>query len=138
MTGMGITYPTTTPFVIPGFLADFTAGFRCPDFSMTRSDGESIFFYQLFEYGKYLVLLGPSAVLELLVTFREHVLTWNVYPLDDGVDGFSVVMVDGTVLTTTFDLGGENLAIIIRPDLYVGYAGQDPSEYFRGITLNSV
>jgi hypothetical protein len=38
-------------------------------------------------------------------------------------------LTDDEKYTTQFDLGGD-LAIVIRPDLYVGYVGIDPNNYF--------
>ncbi|CAM5999992.1 unnamed protein product [Sphagnum balticum] len=49
-------------------------------------------------------------------------------------EGFKIATEKEVVITTRFDLGqrGE-VAIVVRPDLYVGYAGVDANDYFKGI-----
>ncbi|KAH6671280.1 monooxygenase [Halenospora varia] len=138
ITGMGITYPITTPFVVPGCYGEFTAGTRCPDFPFTRSDGSVEFLYQLFEYGKFVVLSGSAIQLTIPTSISQYVLEWKVSHAETGFEGFKVDLPgDGKALSTTFGLGrGGEIAVVIRPDLYVGYVGLDPTSYFRGIALS--
>lgn len=133
---MGITYTSETPFVIPGQVGKFRAGFRCPDFEISQADGRINFFYNLFEYGKFVVLVPSNFKFELDPRASPYVVAWKIFREDLG-EGFKVTTDKEDVLTTRFNLGqrGEE-AIIIRPDLYVGYAGVDANDYFKGIFVS--
>ncbi|KAH8657483.1 putative monooxygenase [Tricladium varicosporioides] len=139
ITGMGITYPMTTPFAVPGCYGEFVAGARCPDFPFTRSDGSVEFLYQIFEYGKFVVLSNSALQLIIPTSISQYVLEWKVSLAETRFDSFKVeIPGEEKVLSTTFDLGkGEDITVIIRPDLYVGYVGLDPSSYCQGIALSS-
>jgi phenol 2-monooxygenase len=130
---MGITYTPTNPFVISGSLGDFVAGSRCPDFSLTDKDDVKTFFYQQFSYGKFLVLLPEAVKLHIPSVASQHVVVWKISVPGPNAGNYRATLLDGRELTTEFGLGKSgDTAIIIRPDLYVGYVGNEPGEYFTG------
>jgi hypothetical protein len=130
---MGIIYTPETPFVVSGQVGEFIAGFRCPDFEVCQADGRSTFFYNLFEYGKFVILIPSSLKFELDPRASPYVVIWKT-SRDSLGEGFKIVTEREVVITTRFDLGqrGE-VTIVVRPDLYVGYAGVDANDYFKGI-----
>ncbi|KAK2624568.1 hypothetical protein QTJ16_005761 [Diplocarpon rosae] len=134
ITGMGITYPVNGLFTASGSVGDFVTGARCPDFVLSRADKSTVWFYQLFQYGIFAVLSRSDVGLTIPSGLSTHVASWDV-STGPGSEVFSV-HVAGEALATTFDLGRtRDVSIVIRPDLYVGYVGADPSEYLRRLTL---
>jgi hypothetical protein len=131
---MGITYGPITPFVVTGEAGPFVAGARCPDFLLSRPDGKQSFFYGVFEYGKFVVLLPSNIRLELTHERKSHVLVWR-FSQDSKRETQIIIGEEKELFTTKFDLGKEGeTAIVIRPDLYVGYCGTKPDEYFKGMS----
>ncbi|PBP24207.1 monooxygenase, partial [Diplocarpon rosae] len=134
ITGMGITYPVNGLFTASGSAGEFVSGARCPDFVLSRADKSTVWFYQLFQYGMFVVLSGSRVDLAIPPGLGTHVASWDV-STEPGSDVWSV-HVAGETLATTLDLGRSgDVSIVIRPDLYVGYVGADPSEYLRRLTL---
>lgn len=132
--GMGITYGPITPFVILGEAGLFVAGARCPDFLLSQPDSKQGFFYGIFEYGKFVMLLPSNMRLELAQEMNSHVSAWK-YSQNPNGEIQTTVGEGQEHYTTKFDLGNEGeTAIVIRPDLYVGYCGANPGEYFKGMS----
>jgi len=132
ITGMGISYTAETPLVVAGSVGDFVAGHRCPDFVLDLKGGQqSKRFYETFEYGKFVVLKPPSVA---DTVFKQPVKVWDVATLEGGK--FSITTdKKGEGFTTNFELG-KDVAIVIRPDLYIGYVGAHLTEYFSAFLFS--
>lgn len=98
---MGIRYNNTSPLIIDGAFEDFVAGLCTPDFHLSPSSDSSIpiRFYQLFEYGKF-VVLQPSGSPSLSLP-SNVVKVWTV---EKGNDIFNITTDKGDKYTTTFAL----------------------------------
>jgi hypothetical protein len=132
ITGMGITYKPITPLVVESSVAQFVAGAVCPDFTL-HSDVTSKRFYENFVYGKF-VVFKPAKLSQpaLSPSQQQSILVWNVSRIEGSTDDvkFDITTESGVNFKTDFELGTD-VAVVIRPDLYVGYVGDNYVEYFN-------
>ncbi len=126
---MGILYPPTSAAIVPGAFSKFTAGARCPDFEFIKSRIVQIRFYELFNIAKFVIFKPAGMQLDLSPRMIGHTELWEVSKKDEM---FEVTTPKGMGLATSFVLPVENdTAIVVRPDLYVGYVGPDVKDYFE-------
>ncbi|OJJ97395.1 hypothetical protein ASPACDRAFT_53633 [Aspergillus aculeatus ATCC 16872] len=149
ITGMGVSYLPSTPLVKTSSHADFVAGSRCPDLWVTSLPPTRLFaaavenpevakwepsktrLYEIFQYGKFKVFfLGKDAPTEWeyqAVKLQQKAEFWNVHALSQRVTSlvyeYQAEWVDDA----------HEAVVVVRPDLYVGYVGQDWVQYLEEV-----
>lgn len=135
--GMGVSYAGfDSPLVWESKHGIWTAGCRCPDLVLQSVDGgKSTRIYSEATYGKFMVLfLGIHAGIDL--GHRNIAVSYRIYPLDKPAfpngpagpraDGPETTEVQGSkTFRADWTSWDDSLAIVVRPDMYVGYVGQD-------------
>ena len=93
----------------------FVPGYRCPDLTLTRGDGTTVRLYQVLKYSSFTILRVNKAANDHTEKNNgaSKTLSYNDTPLPEWVHG-----------------------IVIRPDAYVGYVGEDAGQYLSGIFQN--
>lgn len=124
---MGIKYPSSSAAIECGSSGAFVSGMRTPDFTFIKSGEVSIRFYELIQYGKFVIFKPYILRLQLPPSLADHVVIWEVRKREDI---FEVTTPAKGHLRTPFALD-ENHAILVRPDLYTGYIGLDPLAYLE-------
>lgn len=127
ITGMGIVYAPNNITVVEGAFGDFIAGGRFPDISFVKSHSINLRLYELVEYGAFVVFTNGVSF-DTPDWAANQVETWKC---ESTPEGYTVITAARARLTTDF-VFPEEAAVIMRPDLYVGYIGKDPESYFRG------
>lgn len=128
ITGMGIVYAPNSNTVIEGSFGEFSAGSRFPDIYFVKNKTVELRLYELVKYGKFLVFKSRLVDFEIPGWLANQVEIW-AYEKDSG--GWAVTTTTGARLTTDFAFPDEGV-VIMRPDLYVGYVGNDAASYFMG------
>ncbi|CAG8951006.1 hypothetical protein HYFRA_00006403 [Hymenoscyphus fraxineus] len=130
ITGMGITYAPNVPTVIEGTVGDFVAGARSPDIDFVKAGVVKLRLYELLKYGDFVVIKSPEIKFDTYSApswLSGKLQVWNI---EKHGDGWAVTTESGARLITNAPFA-ENSAVVIRPDMYTGFAGQDPSVYFQ-------
>ncbi|KAF2137130.1 uncharacterized protein K452DRAFT_302277 [Aplosporella prunicola CBS 121167] len=136
ITGMGVTYDANTPVVQGSPAGIFVPGHRAPDIYLhaDESDVEGTRLYQMVSYGKFLVFsLRGQAWCPPEAPWAEWVETWDVSSKAklnrNAVRRFARLSSVGVTKDTPVEIGNADF-VVIRPDMYVGYAGSDLQGYF--------
>lgn len=135
---MGITYDgLESPVIRESETGLWKAGRPCPDFELKvpGSTEEGKWFYQTVEYGKFRVLVsgdhgGNFGKFNDLVAW--HKLAPNVDgPADLNGEAAATFLTD-------IVKAGEEFAVVVRPDMYLAYAGTvaGATEYLSEIFAN--
>lgn len=136
--GTGVNYPTGTMVVQGETLGDFVAGKRCPEIQLISTDsGASDRIYTVYPYGEFVVFLLSDTDLILPDNVREHVQRWRLTgsPTQGGEE--RVFTLVDNLHRGLLSEEAKGKAVVIRPDLYVGYVGDEAgvSNYLEGIFL---
>ncbi|KAE8149944.1 monooxygenase [Aspergillus avenaceus] len=135
ITGMGVSYPPGSRLVRESKHGDFIAGQRCPDLHVRNlSEGKDNTqlerLYSIFKYGRFKIfIIGGKANVSSEVTqrFSDVAEFWHVHNIPCAI---------GSGLPEYFAewvQGDEDTVVVIRPDLYVGYAGAEWQDYLDGV-----
>lgn len=136
---MGVGYQNDTPAVQGEPSGIFVPGHRTPDVYLHAAgaaDGEAQRLYAVRSYGKFLVLSLRGAAWNPPSTapWAEWVETWDVSGKPDAVPGavqkFARLSNVGVTRDKPVDVGSADF-VVVRPDMYTGYAGGDVSGYFE-------
>ncbi|UKZ82980.1 hypothetical protein TrVFT333_010781 [Trichoderma virens FT-333] len=124
ITGMGVAYDTMgSPIVEESEYGIWKAGRRCPDVVLSKPDSDGdIWLYSQVTYGKYLILaIGDHP--EQALAHEDVAVLFNILPSSATADS----VVTSKVRTFTADWAGadESYAVVVRPDMYIGYVGAD-------------
>ncbi|KAF7594817.1 hypothetical protein BBP40_008147 [Aspergillus hancockii] len=140
ITGMGVSYASTTPLVVDSSYGDFVAGHRCPDIWLTRLPATSSHvqvdepsrtrLYEVSEYGKFLVLfLGtkkPASFVQA-IELQQKVEIWHLHNQEQRL----------TTLTHEYRAewveDDDGAIVVVRPDMYIGYVGKDWAQYLASV-----
>ncbi|PIG87636.1 monooxygenase [Aspergillus arachidicola] len=140
ITGMGVSYSSTTPLVVDSSYGDFVAGNRCPDLWVTKlpvissqantEELSPMRLYELFGYGKFKVLFignEKPASFEQAIGLQQKAEIWHIHDQDHRL----------TTLTHEFSAewvkSDEGAVVVVRPDLYIGYVGKDWVQYLASV-----
>lgn len=118
---MGVAYNEfNSPLVVPSEVGIWRAGYRCPDVEVTPiKGGDSRWLYKEAVYGKHLVLaIGNTQVADL--GFHEHTYRFDIAsePASD-----RAAEVDNKVFRADWVGKKDSFVVLVRPDMYVAYAG---------------
>ena len=121
---MGVTYNEfNSPLVVSSEVGIWKAGFRCPDVEITPSTGgDSRWLYTEAVYGKYLVLaVGNSQLAD--VGFHDHTYRFDIVSESTSAEGTKH---HSNSKSFTADWVGmdDSFVVLVRPDMYVAYAGE--------------
>ena len=131
VTGMGIVYPPNSLTTISSTAGPFVAGARFPDIVFIKGKVATVRLYELARYGKFLVFNSKTEPLSLPDRLRDAVEVWQVSREDDE---WTVTTAVGAVLKTDIEFP-EQAIVVMRPDFYVGYAGEDGGAYFQAFAV---
>ncbi|KKP02914.1 hypothetical protein THAR02_04979 [Trichoderma harzianum] len=124
ITGMGVAYDGMgSPTVEESEHGIWKAGKRCPDvvLSTPESDGD-IRLYSQVTYGKYLILaIGNHP--EQALDHQDAAVLFSILPSSATAE--SVVTSKARTFTADWTEAGESYAVVVRPDMYIGYVGAD-------------
>ncbi|KAK8220809.1 putative monooxygenase [Phyllosticta capitalensis] len=145
ITGMGVNYAAGTPALQGSPAGIFAPGRRTPDVyfhAQSNSSGQRL--YTIPSYGKFIVLsLGDAApwTPPADAEWPKFVDSWRVSPVAaaesqsaGNSQTFARMSEDGS--EKTVDAGTVGY-VVVRPDMYTGYAGEDPTGYFEGMFKTS-
>lgn len=114
-------------------------GFRCPDLQLARNHGDSSRLYQVFDYRSFSVLQINKSQIDIPEVATPFCHTWAV-ALKEPRDEENEIRheADTAINSKMLHLSGVDLpdwvnAIVIRPDMYVGYVGKEAGKYLAGI-----
>ncbi|KAK8169736.1 putative monooxygenase [Phyllosticta citrichinensis] len=140
ITGMGVNYAADTPILQGAPAGIFVPGQRTPDIyfhEQSNSPGKRL--YTIPSYGKFIVLsLGDAApwTPPADAKWASFVDSWKVSPAVSSGEQIGT----GKSFARLSEDGGEKAVdagtagyVVVRPDMYNGYAGEDPTGYFEGI-----
>ncbi|EAS34804.3 FAD monooxygenase [Coccidioides immitis RS] len=138
ITGMGIAYHDLgSPAVRESEVGIWKAGRACPDILLTTPGAsESRYLYSIVTYGKYMVLVAGDHGGHFN-TFKSLVRWLRILPKADEqnchLNGESELSYLAEVVKE-----GENYAIVVRPDMYIAYAGtaEGATEYLAEIFVS--
>lgn len=121
---MGVAYDAMgSPIVENSEHGFWKAGKRCPDVVLSKPEGDGdIWLYSQVTYGKYLILaIGNHP--EQAISHEDVAVLFNILPSSATLEGVAT----SKVKTFTADWVGleESFAVVIRPDMYIGYVGAD-------------
>lgn len=157
ITGMGVSYPPCAPMIAGAPLGLFVPGQRCPDLYLHlhqkagvedggNGDGalEPRRMYTVADYSKFIVLVADEGMLPgaAAKVWRPYVRFWvagkaesaqDSRSAENAIQRFSHMTEDGVSLRVEYPEGG---CIVIRPDMYTGYAGDDAEGYLDGVFNN--
>ncbi|EOD52644.1 putative fad binding domain containing protein [Neofusicoccum parvum UCRNP2] len=139
ITGMGVTYEDNTAVVQGSPAGIFVPGHRAPDVYLhaDASDVEGKRLYAVRSYGKFLVLsLRGAAWSAPSAPWAEWVETWDVSGKSaasaEATQAFAKLSNVGVTNDKPVDTGDADF-VVIRPDMYTGYAGSDVRGYFERV-----
>ncbi|KAM0496320.1 hypothetical protein ACHAP8_007581 [Fusarium lateritium] len=129
ITGMGVNYSEfATPLVQGTEHGIWRPGYRCPDVVMTATSGETTRLYQNVAYGEFIVL----AIGNRLPNGSTSAPVYTILP--GGTTNGHVQLDQDRDCDKTFFADWANKAsaiVIVRPDMYVGYAGTAEDEAWK-------
>uniref|UniRef100_A0A4E9DBU4 FAD-binding domain-containing protein n=1 Tax=Gibberella zeae TaxID=5518 RepID=A0A4E9DBU4_GIBZA len=129
ITGMGVNYSDfATPLVQGTEHGIWRPGYSCPDVVMTATSGETTRLYQNVAYGEFIVLAigkrAPNGSISCPVyTILPDGTTNGHLQLDQDKDGDRTFTADW--------VKNDPAIVIVRPDMYVGYAGTAEDEGWK-------
>ncbi|EJD47422.1 putative monooxygenase [Auricularia subglabra TFB-10046 SS5] len=136
ITGMGVTYPEGATALVAGAVHGiFVPGHRMPDVFLHESpedvDGRRLYSVLQGKYGKFVVLaFGDNASIDSHegTKWTAFVETWDVSgnPGSGSPKNFS--RISNVPDRSPIDAGSAAF-VVIRPDMYVGYVGEDVGGY---------
>jgi phenol 2-monooxygenase (NADPH) len=117
----------------------FMPGFRCPDLQLARNHGDSSRLYQVFDYRSFSVLQVNRRQIDIPEVATPFCRIWALV-LNGARDEKNKIRheVDTGTTSKMLYLNSVELpdwvnAMVIRPDMYVGYVGKEAGEYLAGI-----
>lgn len=118
---MGVAYSEfNSPLIVPSEVGIWKAGYRCPDVEVTpREGGDCRWLYTEAVYGKHLVLAIGNAQFDDL-GFHDH-----TYRFDIASESASdqVAEINTKIFTADWVGKEDSFVVLVRPDMYVAYAG---------------
>ncbi|PTB71799.1 hypothetical protein M440DRAFT_1473218 [Trichoderma longibrachiatum ATCC 18648] len=124
ITGMGVAYDgMESPAVQESGHGFWRAGKRCPDAVLSQPDVDGdIWLYSQVTYGEFLILaIGNHP--KQVPTHEDTAVLFNILPSSANVEGMA------TSRTRTYIADwakpNEAFAVLVRPDMYIGYVGAD-------------
>ncbi|KAL0260619.1 hypothetical protein SLS55_004309 [Diplodia seriata] len=141
ITGMGVTYDNNTAVIQGEPAGIFVPGHRTPDVYLhaDENDVEGTRLYKSYSYGKFLVLSlrGASWNPPSAPWAEDWVETWDVSgstkPMPEAAQTFVRMRNVGVTSDEPVDIGSEAGFVVVRPDMYTGYAGNDVHGYFEKV-----
>lgn len=126
---MGVSYDDlSSPLITESECGIWKAGNRCPDVLLTPQEGgPETWLYSVVSYGKYL-LLSIGKHQEVDSKYSELVSPIEIFPSSTPNTTPPVTETSAFLKSTVFTAGwasNEPIAIIVRPDMYIGYVGTD-------------
>ncbi|ELR23151.1 FAD-dependent oxidoreductase, putative [Acanthamoeba castellanii str. Neff] len=133
ITGMGVAYPEgVTPLVAGTAQGIFVPGHRAPDVFLHEEGEEPQRLYSARKYGKFLVLSlrGRSWAPPKDAKWAGFVDTWDVSGAPEKApEADRAYACISNVPDKTSVEAGEAAFVVIRPDMYTGYVGEDVRGY---------
>ncbi|KAL9946835.1 hypothetical protein ACHAQF_002735 [Verticillium nonalfalfae] len=136
ITGMGVSYDGIgSKLIHDSSVGIWTAGHRCPDlYLMPTLDAEAKRLYSLLSYGRHLILhVGrpeSRAGGEANKAISDGVArTFRVLPRPEGAEAHADVSPGVEVFWANWVRPTDNYVVIVRPDLYVGFVGNNDQEW---------
>ncbi|KAK1246166.1 hypothetical protein MKX07_005235 [Trichoderma sp. CBMAI-0711] len=124
ITGMGVAYDGMgSPAVQESGHGVWRAGKRCPDVVLSKPevDGD-IWLYSQVTYGKFLILaIGDHP--EQVLAHEDVAVLFNILPSSANAEGVATSKV--RTFTADWAKPKEAFAVLVRPDMYIGYVGAD-------------
>ncbi|RAO68718.1 uncharacterized protein BHQ10_004730 [Talaromyces amestolkiae] len=138
ITGGGIKYLRDTKTVSGADADPFVPGYRCPDLTLTRGDGATVRLYQVLKYSSFTILRVNNAEVKIPEAAVPFSNVWDLIIDDKAADDHTE---EQEVASKTLSYNGTPLpewvhGVVIRPDAYVGYVGEDAGQYLSGIFQN--
>ncbi|KAI1969396.1 hypothetical protein LOZ53_006719 [Ophidiomyces ophidiicola] len=121
--GMGIAYhDLDSPAIRESEISIWKAGRACPDIQMTVPGNlKSQYLYSMVTYGKYLVLVAGDHGGHF-DSFNDLVRWLRILPKVDG-QNYHLNGESASSYLSDIVKEGENYAVVVRPDMYIAYAG---------------
>lgn len=115
----------------------FVPGYRCPDLTLTRGDGSTVRLYQILKYSSFTVLRVNNAEVKIPEAAAQFSDVWDLV-IDDKaeVQGTEANEASKKLSYKSTPLPEWVHGVVIRPDAYVGYVGEDAGQYLSGIFQN--
>ncbi|KAK0661774.1 Aromatic hydroxylase fmpF [Lasiodiplodia hormozganensis] len=138
ITGMGVTYESNTSVIQGEPAGIFIPGHRTPDIFLHASENdEGQRLYAARSYGKFLVLsLRGASWNPPSAPWAHWVETWDVSgsaePKPEVAQKFSKMTNVGVTNDKPVEIGEADF-VVVRPDMYTGYAGNDVRGYFEKV-----
>ncbi|KAJ6438855.1 FAD monooxygenase [Purpureocillium lavendulum] len=132
ITGMGVSYQGMgSPLVRESEYGFWKAGDRCPDVVLHTAGKGSTRLYHETTYGKFLVLrIGKHS--NRPIGHEEIAVAFNILPAEDSGEDSGQLQVQHVRHETgiqTFHAdwvaNEDSLAVVVRPDMYLGYVSKD-------------
>lgn len=120
---MGVSYDAVgSELVTESEKGLWKAGKRCPELFLKRhGDEQTITLHSMLDYGKFLILSIEGEVqYDHKAHTRKNTSHFTILPSASTVEGSK----DG-VFTSEVVLPDEEFVVVVRPDMYIGYVGQD-------------
>lgn len=117
----------------------FVPGFRCPDLNLERVDGSTTRLYQVLSYNTFCVLRVNNGDIQIPEEAAPFCDVWDLIVDEKATDGHAEQnghVVNGNpkrLYYSSAPLPSWVSGIVVRPDAYVGYVGEDASKYLSGI-----
>lgn len=121
---MGVAYDGMgSPIVETSEHGIWKAGKRCPDVVLSKLEGDgNVWLYSQVTYGKYLILaIGNHP--EQALAHDDATVLFNILPSSATPESISTSKI-GTFAADWAD-PDESFAVVVRPDMYIGYVGAD-------------
>lgn len=121
---MGVAYDGMgSPTVEESEHGIWKAGKRCPDIVLSTPDSDGdVRLYSQVTYGKYLILaIGNHP--EQALAHEDVAVLFSILPSSATAE--SVVTSKARTFTADWAEAGESYAVVVRPDMYIGYVGAD-------------
>ncbi|GKU22323.1 unnamed protein product [Fusarium langsethiae] len=129
ITGMGVNYSEfATPLVQGIEHGIWKPGYRCPDVVLTATFGEITRLYQNVAYGEFIVLAIGKRLLNGFISAAVYSI------LPDGTTNGRTELDQDRDCDKTFTANwvkNDSAIVIVRPDMYVGYAGTIEDEAWK-------
>lgn len=135
---MGVSYRGIgSPLVHDSQQGIWRAGDRCPDVLLTLPSGKEKWLYSVASYGKHLILsiggeLSADPRYESVATVHNILSTHSGKKEGGENDGLA----SSSALTAKWLAENERTVVVVRPDMYIGYVGNEPDSwkaYFEGM-----
>nr|XP_036576921.1 FAD monooxygenase [Colletotrichum truncatum]KAF6783775.1 FAD monooxygenase [Colletotrichum truncatum] len=144
ITGMGVSYDGTgSPLVQGSTQGIWTPGRRCPDVYLKSFDQEAKRLYELLagKYGKHLVLKIGRQQNQVSTSKTDlesvaKVFTVSPHKAETGTTQGENSSATESAFTAEWVGEDDDFVVVVRPDMYIGYVGQDEGwrEYLSYLT----